>query len=54
MKTSSEGAGGESTRGLSGHIKLCIVSITVKMNAIVLKDVAEREEGNNKLEWSQP
>lgn len=53
METCSEGTGGQSVSELSGHIKLCVVSITVKMNTKVPVDVAKREEVNNKQERPQ-
>ena len=39
---SSEGIGGESRSGLSGHINLSVISTTVKVDAVVLKDIVRR------------
>jgi hypothetical protein len=48
METGSKGTGRERRSGLSGHIKLVVISITMELNSIVAKDVAMREKVNNK------
>lgn len=48
------GTGGERGSGLSGHIKLGIVSITVELNTIVSEGVAKREEVDNKCVFESP
>lgn len=50
METGSEDTGGENRGGLGGHIKLCIVSITVEMDTIVSED--KRKEVNDEQEWA--